>query len=112
MLERAVKTGPEFAKLFGITTISRPSSNSADYPYILTEVAESIWGEGTYWSKAHDYLDQIKQQKGVDIKTSDNRYHCATKTGRTKTSVVHRYSPDFVDLIERMRKEEEYELDL
>ena len=112
MLERAVKTGPEFAKLFGITTISRPSSNSADYPYILTEVAESIWGEGTYWSKAHDYLDQIKQQKGVDIKTSDNRYHCATKTGRTKTSVVHRYSPDFVDLIERMRKEGEYELDL
>lgn len=44
MLERAVRTGPEFAKLFGITTISRPSSNSADYPYILTEVAERIWG--------------------------------------------------------------------
>ena len=110
MLERAVRTGPEFAKLFGITTISRPSSNSADYPYILTEVAERIWGKGTYWSAAQIYLDTIKREKGVDIKTSDNRYHCATKTGRKKTSVVHKYSDDLQDLIERMEKGEEYEL--
>ena len=60
MLERAVRTGPEFAKLFGITTISRPSSNSADYPYILTEVAERIWGKGTYWSAAQATADQRK----------------------------------------------------
>lgn len=112
MLERAVKSGPEFAKLFGITTISRASSNSADYPYILSEVAERFWGKGTYWPKAQIYLDRIKREKGVDIKASDNRYHCATKTGRKKTSVVHRYSDDLLDLIDRMMKGEEYELDV
>jgi len=54
----------------------------------------------------------MKREKGVDIKTSDNRYHCTTKTGRKTTSVAHKYSPDLVDLIERMMKGEEYELDL
>jgi hypothetical protein len=63
-----------------------------------------------YWFKAQVYLDRIKQEKGIDIKGNDNRYHCATKTGRKKTSVVHRYSPEFVDLIERIRKGDTYEL--
>jgi hypothetical protein len=112
MLERAVRTGPEFAKLLGITTISRASSNSADYPYILSEVAERIWGKGAYWSKAQVYLDRIKRENGVDIKSSDNRYHSSTKTGRKKTSVAHKYSPDLVDLIKRMMKGEEYDLNL
>jgi hypothetical protein len=112
MLERAVRTGPEFAKLFGITTVNGSSANAMSHPYILTEVAVKVWGEGTYWFQAQVYLDRIKKEKGVDIKTRDNRYHCATKTGTKKTSVVHKYSPEFVDLIERMRKGEEYELDL
>jgi hypothetical protein len=112
MLERAVRTGPEFAKLFGITTVSGPSSNSAGYPHILSEVAERIWGDGTYWNKAQVYLDRIKREKGIDVKASDNRYHFATKTGRKTTSVTHKYSPDLVDLIQRMIKGEEYEMDL
>jgi hypothetical protein len=112
MLERAVRTGPEFAKLFGITTISGPSSNSADYPYTLSEVAEKIAGKGAYWNKAQVYLDRIRREKGVDLKTNDNRYHCATRVGRKKTSVAHKYSDDLVDLIERMVKGEDYELDL
>jgi hypothetical protein len=78
----------------------------------LSEVAERIWGKGAYWYKAQVYLDRIKKEKGVDLKTRDNYYHCTTKTGRKKTSVVHRYSPDFVDLIQRMMKGEDYELDL
>jgi hypothetical protein len=112
MLERAVRTGPEFAKLFGITTVRKASSNAADYPYILSEVAEKIWGKGSYWYKAQVYLDRIKSEKGVDIKASDNGYHSTTKTGRKTTSVAHKYSPDFVDLIQRMMKGEEYELDI
>jgi len=112
MLERAVRTGPEFAKLFGITTISGPSSNSADYPYTLSEVAEKLKGEDAYWYQAQVFLDRIKREKGVDIKRSDNRYHCATKVGRKNTSVAHKYSDHLMDLIERMEKGEEYELDL
>jgi hypothetical protein len=42
MLERAVSTAPEFAKLFGITTVGGASANAASHPYILTEVAVKI----------------------------------------------------------------------
>jgi hypothetical protein len=112
MLEQAVKTGPEFAKLFGITTIGRASSNSADYPYTLSDVAEKLKGERAYWSVAQVYLDRVRREKGIDIKKSDNRYHCATKLGRSKNSIAHKYSDDLLDLIERMKNGEEYELDL
>ncbi len=52
-----------------------------NYPYVLTDLAEKIEGKGSYWYRAQIYLDRIKKEKGVDIKASDNRDHCATKTG-------------------------------
>lgn len=112
MLERAVSSGTDFAKLFGITTISKPSSNAASYPYVLTDLAEKIKGKGSYWHEAQIYLDRIKKEKGVDIKASDNRYHCATKTGRTATAIAHKYSDDLLELMWSMKKGEAYELDL
>jgi hypothetical protein len=112
MLERAVKTGPEFAKLFGITTISGPSSHSADYPYTLSEAAEKLARKGAYWNKAQVFIDRIKREKGIDIKASDNRYHCATKVGRKKTSIAHKHSDHFLDLAERIEKGEDYELEM
>jgi hypothetical protein len=65
MLERAVKTGPEFAKLFGITTISGPSSHSADYPYTLTDVAVKLSGEDAYWYQAQIYLDKSNERRAL-----------------------------------------------
>lgn len=112
MLERAVKTGPEFAKLFGITTVSRASSNSTDFPYTLSEVAEKIAGAGTYWHWAKIFLNKIKRDKGVDIQSSDNIYHCATRIGKKKTSIVHKYSDHFLDIIEKIEKGEDFELDI
>ncbi|HLY44795.1 MAG TPA: SIR2 family protein [Stellaceae bacterium] len=113
MLERAINTNAGFAKLFGITTVSKPSSNSADYPYTISLVAEKITGkEGAYWSEAQKYIERIKTEKEVDIKRSDNRYHSATKTGKKATSLAHKYSDHLVELIERMKKGEPYELEL
>jgi hypothetical protein len=112
MLEQAVKTGPEFAKLFGISTVNKASSNAADYPYILSEVAERIAGKGTYWNVAQTCIERILAEKHVNIKASDNQYHSATKTGRGAKSVAHKYSDAFVTLCKAIRKEEDYELDL
>lgn len=108
MLERAVHTDDDsFAKLFGITTIGRPSSNSADYPYTLSLLAERITGvENAYWAKAQAFLVRLTAEQGVDIKQSDNRYHCATKTG--KKSVVHKYSEDLLEVILLMKAGKTY----
>lgn len=111
MLERAVKTESAFAKLFGITTVNTASSNTANYPYTLTDLAEKLTGKkNTYWAIAQQYIDLIRADKKIDIKKSDNRYHCATKTG--KTSVVHKYSDHLFDLIQRIKRGENYELDI
>jgi hypothetical protein len=111
MLERAVKTDSSFAKLFGITTVSKPSSNSVNFPYTLSDLAEKITGDPkAYWAKAQPFLDRLTKESGVNIKQSDNQYHCKTKTG--KKSAVHKYSDDLLDIILRMAKGEEYKLEM
>ena len=111
MLERAVKTETEFAKLFGITTVSKASSNSADYPYTLTDLAVKVTGkEDAYWAVVQPYIDRIAKEKNVAIKQSDNRYHSATKSG--KKSVVHKYSDHLFELIMQMKQGKDYELSL
>jgi hypothetical protein len=111
MLERAVKTDSDFAKLFGITTISKPSSNAVDYPYTLSELAEKITGKSNaYWSKAQFYIDKIKAEKNIDIKSSDNQFHSATKSG--KKSVVHKYSDHLVELISQVKAGGSYKVEI
>jgi SIR2-like domain len=111
MLNRSVHTGQDFAKLFGLTTISNPSAHSANYPYSLTEVAEKVTGdERAYWSVAQMLIDQIKRERGVDIKTSDNRYHSRVKV--SKKSVAGRYSPELVDLLKAVKSGGDYKLEL
>jgi hypothetical protein len=111
MLEQAVKTNTGFAKLFGITTINGASSNAVNYPYTLTDVAEKVTGKkGAYWSAAQVYIDRIKAEKKIDIKGSDNLYHCATKSG--KKSLVHKYSDHLCDIIGKIKNDEEYELEI
>ncbi|MGD0789664.1 MAG: hypothetical protein ABR898_16945, partial [Terracidiphilus sp.] len=100
-----------FAKLFGITTISRPTSNSADFPYTLSLLAEKVMGiENVSWGRVQPFLDRLTKENGINIKMSDNRYHSATKAG--KKSVVHKYSEDLLDLILKMKAGEEYKFQL
>jgi hypothetical protein len=113
MLERAVSNGVDFAKLFGITTISGPSLDAADFPYTLSEVAEKVTGKkDAYWAAVQPCLDRIKRERGVDIKKSDNRYHRATRVGRSPNSIAHKYTDHCVDLLLKVYSGEVYELDL
>jgi hypothetical protein len=111
MLNQSVNSGENFAKLFGLTTISNPSAHSANYPYSLTEVAEKLSGKDKeYWSVAQVVIDQIKKEKGVDIKASDNRYHSRVKV--SKHGTAGRYSPDLVELLKVVRSGADYKLEM
>ncbi|WP_330082558.1 SIR2 family protein [Methylocystis iwaonis] len=113
MLERAVSNNAEFGKLFGITTINAVSANSVMFPYTLTEVARKVTGrEDVSWNAAQPFLEKIKREKGVDIKSSDNKYHCVTRTGLNPNSVSRKYSDAFCDLLVRVKNGDMYELDL
>ncbi len=47
---------------------------------------------------------------GVDIKTSDNRYHSRVKV--SKKSVAGRYSPELVDLLKAVQAGADYKLEM
>lgn len=106
MLEGAVASPEEFAKLFGITTLSDPSVVSARYPFILKQVADEMGLPG--WNQVQFLIDRIKKIHGYDIKASDNIYHYAIKTGTN--SVVHKYSKDAVDLFKKIQAGHDYKL--
>ena len=107
MLEHAVESPDNFAKLFGITTIEDPSALSAKYPYNLTEVAKNL-GFHT-WNKADDLIKQIRKDKGVDIKSSDNRYHYHVSTGGKGS--FRKYSEEAVVLLKKVRDGEDYSIE-
>ena len=109
MLERAVSSEAGFAKLFGITTISRPSAASVSHPYSLTEVAQLISTKTKpYWKEAQSFIDRIMDETGKNIKLSDNRYHIKTRIGPKSTA--HLYSPEFVELVKKMSRGLTYEI--
>ena len=103
MLEHAVEDANEFAKLFGITTIADPSTIGANYPYTLTALAKELGY--MHWPKIQMVIDKIKSEKGIDIKSFDNKYHYALKYGK---SVIHKYSVDAVKLMSSALKGADY----
>ena len=107
MLDQAVEDSDSFAKLFGIANISDYSAASAQYPYSATELTKILGGNGSYL--AVSLCRKIKEDKGVDIKASDNRYHRSEKINK---SVFHKYSDDALTLLKKVQADEEYELDM
>ena len=108
-LDHAVGTGENFAKLFGVTSISDPSQVNFNYRYTLSQVAEELGFN--YWSKAHDLIQVLKDQTGFDMKASDNKYHITMRVGKAEKSVTNKYSEAAVDVLRAVLEGAEYKLD-
>jgi len=105
MLEHAIENQEQFAKLFGLATISSPSAIAANYPYIISQVAKKL--RQSHWVKIDNIITRIKSEKSIDIKAFDNKYHIAIKYGK---SVNHKYSEDAVILFRKALRNEPYEI--
>jgi len=105
MLEHALGSPADFAKLFGISTIADPSVVSAKYPYTLTNLAKLL-GFNKGWDGAQKLLNRIKREKGFDIKASDNLYHCKLKYGKLP---IHKYSDELVTVLRLVQDGKIYE---
>lgn len=105
MLEGAVASSEEFAKLLGITTIQDPSHTTAQYPYSLTTLGQKLGCAG--WHGAQKIIDKIIEQKGVDIKASDNKYHVTMKVANTK---FHKYSNAALTLLTAAKEGDPYDI--
>ncbi|MCD9148977.1 SIR2 family protein [Pseudophaeobacter flagellatus] len=107
MLDQAVSDSDSFAKLFGIANIGDYSAASAQYPLSATQLTRHLGGTGSYL--AVSLLRKIKEETGVDIKASDNRYHRAEQVN---TSTFHKYSPDMLVVLRKLHAGESYELNM
>jgi hypothetical protein len=96
-LEHAVNTDGQFAHLLGISTLDNPTVFNAVYPFTLTGVARELGF--THWSHANKLLKQIEDERGVDIKSFDNKYHISVKVGASDKSIAQKYSQACVDLL-------------
>ncbi|MCF1485640.1 MULTISPECIES: SIR2 family NAD-dependent protein deacylase [Rhizobium/Agrobacterium group] len=107
MLSSSVENPDSFAKLFGLATINDYSLPAVQHPHSPTDTAKKLGMK--HWNKVNDLINQIFDEKGVNIKLSNNRYHRATKHNRT---VYHSYSDEALEVLKKVRNGEAYELDL
>lgn len=103
-LEHAVENEENFAKLFGVTSISDPTQVNAVYPFTLTGVAQKLGY--TNWSYANQLITVITEETTIDIKKSDNPYHITMKTG--EKSSTNKYSQATVDLLAKVASGKDY----
>jgi hypothetical protein len=104
-LEHAVLGGDELPKLLGI---SKADNANMSHPYVLSQVGQKLGYPR--WHGANKLLDRIFKEKGVDLRKTDNKYHCKIKTGNK--SSARKWSDAAVELLQKVRDGEGYRLDL
>lgn len=108
VLANVSESDGELAKLYGIANASDGLDFNSNFPYTLTAIGKLLGYRG--WQDANKLLEVVKNSTGKDIKSSDNKYHCAIMNGKEVQS--HRYSGILKNLLEKVRDGREYTLDL
>ncbi len=107
VLERVSDEQDHLPSLLGITSINNPNQS---HPFTLTQLAGRIGLPN--WQAANKLLHRIKDEKGVDLRSTDNRYHCRIKTGTRETSSTRKWSQQGADLLLDVLEGNDYEIDL
>ncbi|MDT9000436.1 SIR2 family protein [Paucibacter sp. APW11] len=108
-LEHAVESGENFAKIFGVTSLSDPSKVNLDYKYAISGVAQELGFD--HWHPVRVMIGKIAEDTGFDITSTDNRYHIAYKLGHKSDQLTHKYTEAAVDLFRRFQMGEPLQLD-
>jgi hypothetical protein len=113
-LEGVISNNENFTDIFGITTIGLqdPIALNATYPYTITQIAQKF--DDTV-KNSHSMLvliKKIQEEKNIDIKATDNKYHLSIKTGSNNNSRTHKYSEFAYELLKKVKNGEEYEVEI
>lgn len=107
VLERVASDTAELPKLLGITFVENPNQS---HPFTLSQVATRLKLDN--WQAANKILNQIKSETGIDLRSTDNRYHCKIKTGTKETSSTRKWSHETIDLFRKVIKGDSYTLNI
>lgn len=107
VLERVSDEQDHLPTLLGITSANNPNLS---HPFTLTQLARRIGLPN--WQAANKLLHQIKDETGIDLRSSDNSYHCKIKTGTRDTSSTRKWSQQGADLLSDVLNGNPYEIQL
>lgn len=105
VLERVAQNQDELPKLLGITTIDNPNQS---HPFTLSQVAARLKLKNA--QAANKIVNQIKLSKGVDLRSTDNKYHCKIKTGTKDKSFSRKWSHDALALFQAHIDKDNYDI--
>lgn len=91
-LEKLSDDPTELALVLGISNVSNPN---LDFPYCLDQVANKL-GYPT-WQRINKLVSIADEKVGFKIRSSDNEYHLAIKSGRK--AISRKFSEKFVRLL-------------
>ncbi|EOG5445758.1 SIR2 family protein [Morganella morganii] len=98
----------ELEKLYGITDGDSYDAFSANYCYIMSDLASQLGYSS--WNYAQQLLQKIKEVSGIDIKATNNQYHQLVTTG--KKGAVHKYSREALQLLMKAKNNQPFEVDV
>lgn len=90
-LEKVTKDNEHLPKMLGLTFAD---TDNKTHPFTLTQVADELKLKG--WNALNPVIKRIKDEKGIDLRASDNCYHERIKTG--KKSATRKWSHESVEL--------------
>lgn len=102
-----MSTDEEVPRMLGLTI---SDSENKLHPYTLSMVAEKLGFNS--WNQADKLLKKINADHGVNLRETDNRYHCKIKTGKKEKSATHKWSQEAVDLLRAVRDGVSYKVEL
>lgn len=106
MIRQAVQDDESLPNLYGVSVLNNPSEVNIQFPFTLTDIGKALGFNG--WHGADSLILQIQQEKGINIKHTDNNYHVAIPTGSSK---IHKYSKQTIELLQLVKDGEEYSIE-
>ncbi len=104
VLEKVAAEKDELPNLLGISVTNNPNLS---HPFTITQVASKL-GEKN-WNAVNKMINQIKEDTGIDLRSTDNAYHCQIKTGIKSKS--RKWSHAAVTLFENFKGGKKIKLD-
>ncbi|QIA25379.1 MULTISPECIES: SIR2 family protein [Mesorhizobium] len=102
-LEKVAQDDEQLPRMLGLTLAD---TDNKTHPFTLTQVADELKLKG--WNALNPVIRKIKDEKGIDLRASDNCYHERIKTG--KKSATRKWSHDAVGLFRNVLAGKEYKL--
>ncbi|MFN5513283.1 MAG: SIR2 family protein [Cyanobacteriota bacterium] len=111
-LERIANEQGHLATIYGIATLDDPAAVNANFPFTMSQLSEALGYSGdpqSIWHHAHKLIQRVKQEKGIDLKATDNKYHIAIKSG--SKGQTHKYSHALLLVLTKVKSGDIYELE-